>query len=62
MLFALSNITGGTCREHIKTFLEQDMLINHVLAAFYSSNKDVKSEAIWVITNAISQSTELMRA
>ena len=56
-LFLLSNIAGEECQEHIQALVDDEALISRILTMTnHASDKSLKCEAIWVITNAIEQS------
>ena len=54
-LFTLSNITGDVDTFHIQLFLQEENLFERVLNLSNMHNKQLKSEATWVLTNAITQ-------
>lgn len=61
-LFGLSNITGGANKEHVRYFMEEESLVERVIMLSNNDARQLKGEATWVLTNAISQSTEEDRA
>lgn len=60
-LFALSNLTGGRSKENLAEFMQEDYLIERILFFSTKSDKVLKCEATWVLTNAISQADWPMR-
>lgn len=53
-LFGLSNITGGLNKDHIRYFMEEESLVERVIMLSNSELKQLRGEATWVLTNAIS--------
>ena len=51
-LWTLSNITASKI-PHIKLFLSRDTLVERVMTLAKSQNIDTRSEAIWVLANAV---------
>ena len=61
-LFSLSNITGSSNKEHIRMFMEEEELVGRVIMLSNNDHRQLKGEATWVLTNAITCSTEEDRA
>ena len=58
ILFGLSNITGGT-HEHVFAFIIEELLVQRVLTLTRNPSYVIKTEAVYVINNAIQCADEV---
>lgn len=54
-LFCLSNVTASKLAAHSRRFLDNEILVEHVLIQIRNPKFVVSVEATWVLTNAIGQ-------
>ena len=62
ILFTLANITGSLNKEHIHDVMQESYLIQRILILTQHTDIQLKAEATWVITNAISCCEDITRA